>query len=172
MVLDPWNHPYVYRDPSSRSGHDYDLCSLGESAIRRLAYCWVRQSRKLGLLPLAGKNCRTPKVPRLLRRRHDGACRPSRSRQRHDPMDIRIPQRFGRSAVATLEHVDAPGNGVRRRQHADFFSVGDEPNCSHFHSTTNVKERTPQLISVAPPWQKFPRSRSPRALGYCARWRV
>jgi general secretion pathway protein G len=29
--LDPWNHPYIYRNPSSRSGHDYDLCSLGPS---------------------------------------------------------------------------------------------------------------------------------------------
>ncbi|MCB8883166.1 type II secretion system major pseudopilin GspG [Acidisoma cellulosilytica] len=29
--LDPWNHPYVYRSPSERSGHDYDLCSLGPS---------------------------------------------------------------------------------------------------------------------------------------------
>jgi general secretion pathway protein G len=29
--LDPWNHPYVYRNPSNRSGHDYDLCSLGPS---------------------------------------------------------------------------------------------------------------------------------------------
>jgi general secretion pathway protein G len=29
--LDPWNHQYVYRNPSSRSGHDYDLCSLGPS---------------------------------------------------------------------------------------------------------------------------------------------
>jgi general secretion pathway protein G len=28
-LLDPWNHPYVYRDPSNRSGLDYDLCSLG-----------------------------------------------------------------------------------------------------------------------------------------------
>jgi len=27
--LDPWNHPYLYRAPSSRVGHDYDLCSLG-----------------------------------------------------------------------------------------------------------------------------------------------
>jgi general secretion pathway protein G len=27
--LDPWNHPYVYREPSNRSGHEYDLCSLG-----------------------------------------------------------------------------------------------------------------------------------------------
>ncbi len=27
--LDPWNHPYQYRDPSTRSGHDYDLCSAG-----------------------------------------------------------------------------------------------------------------------------------------------
>lgn len=27
--LDPWNHPYVYRNPSERAGHDYDLCSAG-----------------------------------------------------------------------------------------------------------------------------------------------
>ena len=26
---DPWNRPYIYHNPSSRSGHDYDLCSLG-----------------------------------------------------------------------------------------------------------------------------------------------
>jgi len=31
VPLDPWNHPYMYRDPSSRSGHDYDLCSEGPS---------------------------------------------------------------------------------------------------------------------------------------------
>jgi general secretion pathway protein G len=31
VPLDPWNHPYVYRNPSTRSGHDYDLCSLGPS---------------------------------------------------------------------------------------------------------------------------------------------
>jgi general secretion pathway protein G len=29
LPLDPWNHPFVYRNPSERSGHDYDLCSLG-----------------------------------------------------------------------------------------------------------------------------------------------
>jgi general secretion pathway protein G len=29
--LDPWNHPYSYRNPSSRAGHDYDLCSAGPS---------------------------------------------------------------------------------------------------------------------------------------------
>jgi general secretion pathway protein G len=29
VPLDPWNHPYAYRDPSTRSGHDYDLCSAG-----------------------------------------------------------------------------------------------------------------------------------------------
>lgn len=29
VPVDPWNHPYVYRDPSSRAGHDYDLCSEG-----------------------------------------------------------------------------------------------------------------------------------------------
>jgi general secretion pathway protein G len=26
---DPWNHLYVYRSPSTRGGHDYDLCSTG-----------------------------------------------------------------------------------------------------------------------------------------------
>ena len=29
VPLDPWNHPFVYRDPSDRAGHDYDLCSGG-----------------------------------------------------------------------------------------------------------------------------------------------
>jgi general secretion pathway protein G len=29
--VDPWNHPYQYRNPSSRGGHEYDLCSLGPS---------------------------------------------------------------------------------------------------------------------------------------------
>ena len=29
LPIDPWNHPYVYRDPSDRAGHDYDLCSTG-----------------------------------------------------------------------------------------------------------------------------------------------
>jgi general secretion pathway protein G len=29
VPLDPWNHPYVYRNPSERAGRDYDLCSLG-----------------------------------------------------------------------------------------------------------------------------------------------
>jgi general secretion pathway protein G len=28
-LLDPWNHAYIYRSPSNRSGLDYDLCSLG-----------------------------------------------------------------------------------------------------------------------------------------------
>lgn len=28
---DPWGHPWTYRAPSSRTGHDYDLCSLGPS---------------------------------------------------------------------------------------------------------------------------------------------
>ena len=26
---DPWGHPYLYRAPSQRPGHDYDLYSLG-----------------------------------------------------------------------------------------------------------------------------------------------
>lgn len=29
VPVDPWNHPYVYRNPSNRSGMEYDLCSLG-----------------------------------------------------------------------------------------------------------------------------------------------
>ena len=28
---DPWNHAWLYRAPSTRSGHDYDLCSAGSS---------------------------------------------------------------------------------------------------------------------------------------------
>jgi general secretion pathway protein G len=28
---DPWGHPYIYRSPSERPGHDYDLISLGPS---------------------------------------------------------------------------------------------------------------------------------------------
>ena len=31
VPVDPWSHPYVYRDPSDRAGHDYDLCSTGPS---------------------------------------------------------------------------------------------------------------------------------------------
>ena len=29
VPVDPWNHSYSYRDPSSRAGHDFDLCSAG-----------------------------------------------------------------------------------------------------------------------------------------------
>ena len=29
QLQDPWNHPYVYRNPSSRAGREYDLCSRG-----------------------------------------------------------------------------------------------------------------------------------------------
>jgi general secretion pathway protein G len=28
---DPWGRPFLYRNPSSRTGHDYDLCTLGAS---------------------------------------------------------------------------------------------------------------------------------------------
>jgi general secretion pathway protein G len=28
---DPWGHPFVYRSPSERQGHEYDLYSLGPS---------------------------------------------------------------------------------------------------------------------------------------------
>ncbi|HUB10533.1 MAG TPA: type II secretion system major pseudopilin GspG [Acetobacteraceae bacterium] len=31
LPLDAWNHPYVYREPSTRPNHDYDLCSKGPS---------------------------------------------------------------------------------------------------------------------------------------------
>ena len=30
--LDPWNHPYLYRSPSVRADHEYDLCSPGPNA--------------------------------------------------------------------------------------------------------------------------------------------
>ena len=29
LPTDPWRHPFTYRNPSERAGHDYDLCSLG-----------------------------------------------------------------------------------------------------------------------------------------------
>jgi general secretion pathway protein G len=29
VPLDPWNRPYIYRNPSERPGKDYDLCSKG-----------------------------------------------------------------------------------------------------------------------------------------------
>ncbi len=32
VPLDPWSHAYVYRNPSTRGGHDYDLCSRGPDA--------------------------------------------------------------------------------------------------------------------------------------------
>ena len=31
VPADAWNHPYLYSSPSSRAGHDYDLCSRGPS---------------------------------------------------------------------------------------------------------------------------------------------
>ncbi len=31
VPADPWNHPWIYHNPSSRQGHDYDLCSPGPS---------------------------------------------------------------------------------------------------------------------------------------------
>ena len=32
LPMDPWNHPFVYRAPSTRQGYDYDLCSIGPNA--------------------------------------------------------------------------------------------------------------------------------------------
>jgi hypothetical protein len=29
VPVDPWNYQYVYRDPSTRAGRDFDLCSEG-----------------------------------------------------------------------------------------------------------------------------------------------
>lgn len=34
VPLDPWNHAYDYRSPSTRTGHDYDLCSRGASGAQ------------------------------------------------------------------------------------------------------------------------------------------
>jgi general secretion pathway protein G len=31
VPVDPWNRQYVYRNPSERAGHDFDLCSQGPS---------------------------------------------------------------------------------------------------------------------------------------------
>jgi general secretion pathway protein G len=33
VQTDPWNHPYIYREPSSRPNHDYDLCSGGPNGL-------------------------------------------------------------------------------------------------------------------------------------------
>jgi general secretion pathway protein G len=33
VPVDLWNHQYVYRDPSTRAGRDFDLCSEGASGI-------------------------------------------------------------------------------------------------------------------------------------------
>jgi general secretion pathway protein G len=32
LPMDPWSHPYIYREPSTRPGHSYDLCSRGPNA--------------------------------------------------------------------------------------------------------------------------------------------
>jgi general secretion pathway protein G len=32
IPVDPWNHPYVYRSPSERTGREFDLCSTGPNA--------------------------------------------------------------------------------------------------------------------------------------------
>lgn len=41
VPLDPWNQPYIYRSPSERPSHDYDLCSKGGSsdAAKREMLC-------------------------------------------------------------------------------------------------------------------------------------
>ena len=32
LPVDPWGHAYAYRDPSTRTGREYDLCSPGPDA--------------------------------------------------------------------------------------------------------------------------------------------
>jgi general secretion pathway protein G len=34
VPLDPWSRPYVYRSPSERAQHDYDLCSTGPNGAQ------------------------------------------------------------------------------------------------------------------------------------------
>ena len=34
VPLDPWSRPYVYRSPSERGQHDYDLCSTGPNGTQ------------------------------------------------------------------------------------------------------------------------------------------
>lgn len=34
VPLDPWNHPYLYANPSTRPNHEYDLCSGGPKNIQ------------------------------------------------------------------------------------------------------------------------------------------
>jgi general secretion pathway protein G len=31
LPVDPWGHPYLYQQPGTRPGLDYDLCSLGSA---------------------------------------------------------------------------------------------------------------------------------------------
>jgi general secretion pathway protein G len=33
VPLDPWNHPFLYRYPSTRRNHDIDLCSGGPNGV-------------------------------------------------------------------------------------------------------------------------------------------
>ena len=39
VTSDPWNHPYIYRSPSTRGGHDYDLCSRGPDGKDSTTIC-------------------------------------------------------------------------------------------------------------------------------------
>jgi general secretion pathway protein G len=34
VPLDPWSRPYIYRSPSERAQHDYDLCSTGPNGAQ------------------------------------------------------------------------------------------------------------------------------------------
>lgn len=33
ILVDPWSNQYFYRNPSTRTGHDFDLCSRGPNGI-------------------------------------------------------------------------------------------------------------------------------------------
>ena len=39
VPMDPWSHPYTYKRPSDRTGHDYDLCSAGPPDTTSGAMC-------------------------------------------------------------------------------------------------------------------------------------
>ena len=56
VPVDPWNHPYTYRSPSNRSGHDYDLCSNGPGGTAATAEADLQSltfaSRRPPLMPI------------------------------------------------------------------------------------------------------------------------
>ena len=39
LPVDPWGHPYIYRDPSDRTNMSYDLCSRGPDPQANTLIC-------------------------------------------------------------------------------------------------------------------------------------